>query len=139
MSRPPRKKSLPPLSPAQREVMEILWERGELTAAQVRAALSEHRELARNTVRTMLDRMERKGWLKHRAEGRTFYYAPVYPRTLTIGQRVLDLVDTVCGGSPETLMTALLEYRGVTKEEAKRIRAMLDSIESTKADERRKS
>ena len=123
-------KTLPPLSPAQREIMEILWDRGELSAAEVRRSLSDRRKLARNTVRTMLERMEAKGWLKHRAEGRTFYYSPALPRTVGVGHRLLELVDTLCGGSAETLMTALLECRGLTKEEAKRIRTMLDTVES---------
>jgi BlaI family penicillinase repressor len=129
MSPSPRK-SPRPLSPAQREIMEILWDRGELTATMVRQALPEDRQLARNTVRTMLQRMEEKGWLKHRAEGRTFFYSPAVPRAVTIGQRVLELLDSLCGGSPETLMTALLEQRELTKEEAKRIKEMLDSAES---------
>ncbi|NQT14353.1 MAG: BlaI/MecI/CopY family transcriptional regulator [Planctomycetes bacterium] len=125
-----REKTPRPLSPAQREVMEILWDHGELSATEVRRSLSGRRELARNTVRTMLERMEAKGWLKHRTEGRTFYYSPALPHTVTVGQRVLEVVDTLCGGSAETLMTALLEYRGLTKDEAKRIRAMLDTVES---------
>ena len=116
-----------PLSPAQREIMEILWGQGELSAAMVREALPEQRRLARNTVRTMLDRMEEKGWITHRTEGRTFYYSPTLPRTATVGQRVVELVDSLCGGSPETLMTALLEHRGLTQEETDRIRKMLDS------------
>jgi BlaI family transcriptional regulator, penicillinase repressor len=121
-----------PLSPAQREIMEILWDRGELTAAMVRQVLSEDRQLARNTVRTMLQRMEEKGWLKHRSEGRTFLFSPAVPRAVTIGQRVLELVESLCGGSPEALMTALLEHRGLTTEETKRIREMLDSAEPHK-------
>jgi predicted transcriptional regulator len=105
--------------------MNILWDLGEATAAEVRRALAARRTLARNTVRTMLLRMEQKGWLRHRLDGRTFVYSPALPRKATIGQRVLDVIDTLCGGSPETLMTAILEYRGLTDNEAERIRAML--------------
>jgi BlaI family penicillinase repressor len=117
---------LPDLSPAQREIMEIVWERGEVTAQEVRCVLSHTREVARNTVRTLLERMEGKGWLKHRAEGRTFLYTPARPRHDTIGQKVREVVETVCGGSPEKLVTALLDYRGLRPDELKRIRQLLD-------------
>ena len=69
-----------PLSPAQQEVMEIVWEKGELAAIEVRGLLADGRELARETVRTMLQRMEDKGWLKHRVVGRTFFYSAAVPR-----------------------------------------------------------
>ena len=69
-----------PLSPAQREIMEIIWEKGEVAAVEVRQLLADGRELARETVRTMLERMEDKGWLKHRVVGRTFFYSAAVPR-----------------------------------------------------------
>jgi predicted transcriptional regulator len=121
---------LPDLSPAQREIMEIVWQRGEVTANEVRRALSRTREVARNTVRTLLERMEDKGWLEHRAEGRTFLYRAARPRHDTIGQKVREIVETVCGGSPETLVSALLDYRGLRPEELKRIRQLLDDAEA---------
>ena len=49
---------IPDLSPAQRGIMEIIWEHGELSASQVRVILRERRDVARNTVRTLLERME---------------------------------------------------------------------------------
>jgi BlaI family transcriptional regulator, penicillinase repressor len=123
---------LPDLSPAQREIMEIVWERGEVTAQEVRRTLSQTRNVARNTVRTLLERMEDKGWLKHRAEGRTFLYASARPRYDTIGRKVRELVETVCGGSPETLVTALLDYRGLRPDELKRIRQLLNQAQAGK-------
>jgi predicted transcriptional regulator len=123
---------LPDLSPSQREIMEIVWERGEVTANEVRRVLSRTRNVARNTVRTLLERMEAKGWLKHRAEGRTFLYTAARPRHDTIGQKVREIVETICGGSPETLVTALLDYRGLRPDELKRIRQLLDDAQAGK-------
>jgi len=123
---PKEDQTLPALSPAQQELMEIVWQRGEVSASDVGRALSSKRRLARNTVRTLLLRMEEKGWLTHREAGRTFLYSPALPREATIGKKVLELVDTLCGGSPETLMAALLDRRGLTDAEARRIRALLD-------------
>ena len=53
--------------------------------------------------------MEEKGWITHREEGRTFLYSAAQPRQATIGQRVGEVVETVCGGSAETLVTVLLQ------------------------------
>ncbi len=127
-----KQSELPDLSPAQREIMEIVWERGEVTALEVRHVLSQTRKVARNTVRTLLERMEDKGWLKHREEGRAFLYTPAQPRNDTIGQKVREIVETVCGGSPETLVTALLDYRGLQPDELKRIRQLLDRAQAGK-------
>lgn len=121
---------MPGLSPAQREIMEIVWTRGELSASEVRTILSGKREVARNTARTLLERMEQKGWLKHREEGRTYLYSASQPRPAAIGQAVLNVVDHVCGGSPEVLLAALLDHRGVTADELARIRSMLDKAKA---------
>jgi BlaI family transcriptional regulator, penicillinase repressor len=121
-----------PLSLAQKEIMEIVWDKGEVAAVEVRDLLADGRELARETVRTTLQRMEDKGWLKHRVVGRTFFYSAVVPRDATAGQRVIELIDTVCGGSPERLMTALLNYRGLSAEEAARIEALIKQARDKK-------
>src|SRR5262245_64597983 len=97
-----KQSELPDLSPAQREIMEIVWERGEVSAQEVRRVLSQTRKVARNTVRTLLERMEGKGWLKHRADGRTFFYTTARPRHVAVGEKVRQIVETLCGGSPET-------------------------------------
>ena len=116
---------LPELSPAQREIMEIIWTHGELSVAQTREILRERRPVARNTVRTLLERMVEKGWLKYRPDGRTYLYSAARPRQTSIGERVIEVVEQVCGGSPEKLVTALLDYRGLSDEELRRIRQML--------------
>jgi predicted transcriptional regulator len=115
-----------PLSPAQQQIMEIIWEKGEVAGIEVRQLLPDGRELARETVRTMLERMEDKGWLKHRVVGRTFFYSAAIPRGAATGQKVIELIDKVCGGSPERLMTALLDYRGLSAEEAARIEVLIN-------------
>ena len=125
-----KRSNLPDLSPAQREIMEIVWERGEVTAQDVLRALSQTRDVARNTVRTLLERMEIKGWLKHRAAGRTFLYRPARARQATVVQKVREMVDTVCGGSAENLVAALLDARGLKREELVRIRQLLDAADA---------
>lgn len=119
-----------PLTEAQREIMEIVWRQGEVTVSEVRDALAERRELARNTVQTMIVRLEEKGWLKHRSAGRTFIYSAKRPRANVLGAKVAQMVDRLFAGSAEELVTALLEYRGLSSEEAERIRIMIEEAET---------
>jgi predicted transcriptional regulator len=112
------------LSAAERQVMQVVWDRGEVTAKEARDALD--RKVARNTIRTLLERMEEKGWVVHREVGRAFLYRAARPREESIGRKVREIVDTVCGGSAESLVAALLDYRGLRPGELQRIRKMLD-------------
>ncbi len=123
-------KSKAPLSRAQREVMEVIWDKGEAGVLDVTKALNKQRPMARNTVRTLMERMEEKGWLTHRTEGRSYVYAATVPREESLGQRVMDMVDKACGGNPEKLMLALLQYRGLSEDESKRIGKMLEDAKN---------
>jgi len=85
--------------------------------------------VARSTVLTMLARLREKGWLCRDEEGHAFRYRASVPREATRGQLVRRLVDTTFGGSAEGLIMALLHGRGVSKEEARRIKMMIDRAE----------
>jgi predicted transcriptional regulator len=122
-----------PLSEAQLEIMNVVWDRGEVTVAEVWKALSGRRKLARNTVLTMLTRLEEKGWLLRDEEAHAFRYRAAVPRESTLGTMIHRLVDTAFGGSAEGLVLALLHGRGVTKEEARRIRRMIEKAEGNKS------
>ena len=126
-----------PLTAAQREIMEVVWDRGEVTVSEVREALAKRRDLARNTVWTMVVRLEEKGWLKHREDGRTFVYSANIPRNASLGEKVVQLVDRFFAGSPEEMVTALIEYRGLTTAEAEGIREMIKEAEAKLKSKRR--
>lgn len=117
------------LSDAQQEIMEIIWDRGELSVSEVWEILLKRRDVARNTVQTMIVRIEQKGWIDHRSIGRTFVYKAIQPRTTTLRQRLDDLMSAAGRGSAEALVTALLEDASLTKDAADRIRAMIDEAE----------
>lgn len=117
-----------PLSKSQREIMEVIWQHGELSAAEIRSHLAEaKRSIARETVRTLLTRMEAKGWLFHRVVGRTYLYSAAIPREKSLGQQAMHLVDTIFGGSAESLMSALMDERPLTSEEAEKIAKMIQT------------
>ena len=121
-----RSDDLPALSESQLEIMHAVWDGREVSVTDVWTALAARRAVARNTVLTLMDRLVKKGWLSRRADGPTHLFTAAVPRTATLGQVVHRLVDAAFAGSADALVLALLEGRGVTDEEAKRIRQMID-------------
>jgi predicted transcriptional regulator len=124
-----REEPLPALSEAQTEIMNVVWGYGEVTLAQVCAALADRRALARNTVQTQMTRLVEKGWLLHRSEGKAFYYRPTVPQEAARSRVVQRLLDAVFGGSAEGLVMTLLDGRRLSREEADRIRALIERAE----------
>ena len=126
-------KESPPLpSDAQWEVLNIIWDRGEATVGEVWQAFSAHRPVARNTVLTLVARLEEKGWLRRRAEGNVLHYSATIDRQTARRQVAQQLVDTAFRGSPEGLIMTLLGDSDVSKGESDRIRAMLEKARREK-------
>lgn len=121
-----RKRELPPLSEAQLEIMQEIWPHDEVTVSDVWQAINARRPVARNTVLTVMDRLEKRGWLTKRSIGKTHLYRAAVSERATLGDVAKRFVDTVFGGSAESLVVALLDSKSLTKEEAQRIRKRID-------------
>lgn len=127
---------MPDVDPAklpegQREIMEVVWDHSEISVFEVREILSRHRVVSRTAVRTTMERLEEKGWLTHRVIGRTHFYRALVSRNVSLGKRILDLIDKACGGEPERLMAALVEHRGLSPAEIARIQSLLENAKKT--------
>ncbi len=129
----------PPLTKAQLEIINVVWERGEATISEVWQELRQHRKIARATVQTVVQRLERKGWLRHRPIGKTFMFSAVFPKEDVQGRLVNNLVDNAFGGSVEGLVWSLLKHREVSSAEAKRIQTMIDQAKKKRGKGRKKS
>jgi BlaI family transcriptional regulator, penicillinase repressor len=127
-----------PLSDAQLEIMQVIWDRGEATVAEVWRAIADRRPLARNTVLTTITRLEEKGWLRHYSAGNTFVYQAVHARQTALSRMALKLIDAAFEGSAAGLVMTLLEGGRLSPGEAERIRAMLDEAKSAGPKGRRK-
>lgn len=125
------KQEVGPLTESQREIMELFWELGDATVSDIHDRVSQKRDVARNTIQTLIVRLEEKGWLRHIEQGRKFIYSAAKPRTRSLGARVSHIIDRMFGGSPEQLVNALLEYRGLSESELQNIREMIDQAESS--------
>ncbi len=98
----------PRLGDLQLAIMRVLWEGGEASAGQVHKALYPSRALALTTIATMLRKMETKGVVKHRREGRQFLYRPLVAEGDVHRSMVEDLVDRLFAGDALQLVNHLL-------------------------------
>jgi predicted transcriptional regulator len=121
-----RKKSAN-LTDAELRLMDVIWEKGEATVTEVAAALPRDLGLAYNTVLTTLRILEEKGFLRHTKakEGRAFVYCAVVDRDQASRTAVRHLVSRFFRNSPELLVLNLLENEELSRQELRRIRALL--------------
>mgnify|MGYP001767456886 CR=1 FL=1 len=114
------------LGDLQHAIMAILWERGEATTAQVHEALHRERRLALTTIATMLRKMEEKGVVGHRADGRQFIYAPTVSERQVRRSMVGELVERLFGGDPKALVAHLVSEHEIEASELSPLRRRLD-------------
>jgi len=114
------------LSRRERQIMDILYQRGKASASEVREAMPDAPSYS--AVRAMLRILEEKGHLKHQEEGLKYVYTPVVARDKAKRSAVKHLLDTFFNGSPEQIMAALLDVSStrLTREELDRMSAMIE-------------
>lgn len=115
------KKIRKPLSDLEHLVMDVLWTRAESTAEDVRAALAERHPMKDSTARTILKRLEEKGYVKRHVEGRTnVYRVSEQPRNLAV-TAVQQIIDRLCGGSVEQLIVGMVDRELLDEQELRRL------------------
>ncbi|ABF42889.1 transcriptional repressor, CopY family [Candidatus Koribacter versatilis Ellin345] len=107
------------LGDLERDVLEIVWKRGTASAEHVREEIN--RPLKDSTIRTVLRRLEEKGYLEHETEQRTFIYRPSESRQRVAGRAVQQIVDWFCGGSVEELLVGMVDSKVVGRAELERL------------------
>ena len=105
--------------------MEAVWSRRTATADDVREALAPGRELKDSTVRTLLRRLEEKGYVTHAVEGRTYVYRGVEAPRSAAARAVRLIADRFCGGSMEELLVGMVESETIDRAELKRLAAKI--------------
>jgi predicted transcriptional regulator len=96
------------LGDLQLAIMRVLWNRGDSTVAEVHEALADERGLALTTIATMLMKMEKKGVVSHRADGRRFIYGPRVSEDQVRRSMVAGLTAQLFGGDVTALVSHLL-------------------------------
>lgn len=114
------------LSRRERQILEILYERGKASAAEVRQAMPD--APGYSAVRALLRVLEEKGHVRHEEQGPKYVYLPVVARNKASRSAVKHVMDTFFAGSPEQIVAALLDVSAarLTREELDRMAAMIE-------------
>ena len=109
------------LSDLEHQLMEILWKNGSGTAEKIREALAPTHALKDSSVRTMLGRLEDKGYVTHKIEGKAFVYSGVEKPQSVAVRAVRQILDRFCDGSLEQLLVGLVENEVVDRAELEQL------------------
>jgi BlaI family penicillinase repressor len=132
----PRKKT-PRLSPLENTVMRVVWKQDRVTAEQIRTQLARSRPMKDSTVRTILRRLEEKGYVRHTTEGRTYIYSPKVASRSVAADAVRGIIDRFCEGSVEKLLVGMLDHELITPEKLRELAQRVAAAEATVKRKRR--
>jgi predicted transcriptional regulator len=106
----------PQLSRLENLVMSVVWNAGSATADLVRTKLASRQVMKESTVRTILRRLEVKGYVRHVTEGRTYVYSATSPPRNVAADAVRSIIDRFCNGSVEDLLVGMVDREVVSPE-----------------------
>src|ERR1700740_2965595 len=109
------------LGEVEQAVMDYLWTHGPSSSEACREALASSRPMKDSTIRTVLRRLEEKGYLSHEVEGRTFIYKASDARQNVAVRAVKDIIDRFCGGSAEQLVLGMVENAVLDRKQLERL------------------
>lgn len=109
------------LGEVEQAVMDHVWTHGPCTSEACREALAEERPMKESTIRTVLRRLEEKGYVAHETSGRTFIYRAAEARQNVAARAVKSIIDRFCGGSAEQLVIGMVDNEVLGKKELERL------------------
>jgi predicted transcriptional regulator len=110
-----------PLTDLENAVMRAVWETEPCTVEAVHLIVSRSRRLKETSTRTLLRRLEQKGYLTHTEEGRAYVYSAVEPARSLAARAVRQIIDRFCQGSVEELVSGMVEAKVLSKSEMDRL------------------
>jgi BlaI family transcriptional regulator, penicillinase repressor len=107
------------LGELERSVLNLIWRHGPVSADTVQKELG--RPLKESTIRTVLSRLEQKGYLKHTTENRAYIYSAIESRSRTAARAVKGIIDRFCNGSVEDVLTGMVDAQILDRRELQRL------------------
>ncbi len=117
----------PPLSPSETEILRLLWKLNEATVQQVWQHLPARRKVTYATVQTLLRRLEKKRYVRHRAEGKAHVFCPAVARDHVIKRSVNDFLERLFGGDAIPLVQHLAEHGRIDAEDLERLKKLIEN------------
>jgi BlaI family penicillinase repressor len=112
------------LGELEQAVMQLVWARGPMSAEAVREQLP--RRLKESTVRTVLRRLEEKGFVTHTVEGRTYVFRATEPRARVAAKAVGRIVDRLCNGSADEVLVGMMDAKMFDRRRLDMLREMIE-------------
>lgn len=120
----------PRLSPLETIAMQVIWEHRQVTANDLRMQLAERWPMKESTARTILRRLEAKGYVTHVTQGRTYVYSSKLAPEKVTTEAVRGIVDRFCNGSVENLLVGMIDAEMITPEKLRRLAERIDEAEA---------
>ena len=120
-----RKVKLQGVSPAETEILRLVWQLERATVQGVCDRLPAKRRIAYATVQTLLRRLEAKGYVKHDVEGKAHVFFPAVKRDDVVKRSVGDFIERLFGGDPIPLVQHLAEHGQITTDDIERLRRLI--------------
>ena len=118
-------KKLPAVSPAETEILRLVWQLNKATVQEVCDSLPAKRKIAYATVQTLLRRLEKKGYLKHRIRGKAHVFFAAVKSENVIKRSVNDFLDRLFGGDPVPLMQYLAEHGKIDTDDIEKLKQLV--------------
>ena len=122
------KSSLDSLGELQRAVIEVVWDLGQASVHEVRDQLQRDKKPAYTTVLTALQKLEKAGWVRHRAEGKSYVYLPTRTREQAGAGSVQRFVKQVFDGDPMRMFQHLISEGELSDRDLTELRKMIDKV-----------
>ncbi len=119
-------KNLPTLSPSETEILRLVWQLDKATVQEVCNSLPAKRKIAYATVQTLLRRLEKKGYLKHRNRGKAHVFFAATRREHVIKKSVGDFLDRLFGGDAIPLVQHLAEHGKLDADDIEKLKQLVD-------------
>ena len=110
-----------PITDFENDVMQVVWDAGPCSVEAVHDVVARTRDVKETTVRTLLRRLEHKGYLRHEVDGRAYVYHAVEPSRSLAARAVRQIIDSFCAGSVEELVSGMVEAKVLSKDEMTRL------------------
>ena len=120
------KRRLPALSASETEILRLVWDLGAGTVQQVCERLPARRTITYATVQTLLRRLEKKGYIRHRAEGKAHVFFPAVQQEHVIKRSVNDFLERLFGGDPIPLVQHLAEHGQIDAEDIEKLKKLIE-------------
>jgi len=114
-----------PLTELENDVMQAVWDSAPCTVETAHQSVAQSRKIKETSVRTLLRRLEQKGYLRHEEEKRAYVYRAVEPARSLAAHAVRQIIDRFCQGSVEELVSGMVDAKVLSKQEMGRLEDLI--------------